>query len=78
MLPKYYFLIGFVDFFWYYFNITMVILVQDSFNVGPRFKIHFRFLCAFYFKRSYQKERFRQYINPTIKQHHFNIVFGNT
>ncbi len=33
ILPKYYFLIGFVGFFWYYFNITMVILVQDSLHV---------------------------------------------
>ena len=41
ILFKYYFLIGFVDFFCYHFNITMVILVQGSFNIGPRFKIHY-------------------------------------
>ncbi len=39
ILVDHYFLIGFVDFFWYHFNISIVILVQGSFNIGPRLKM---------------------------------------
>ncbi len=34
-----------MDFFWYHFNITILILVQGSFNIGTRFKMHSWFLC---------------------------------
>ena len=39
-MTYYYFLIGFVDFFWHHLNITNVILVQCPFNVGPKLKEH--------------------------------------
>ena len=32
----------------------------------------------FNFERGYQKEKYHGYIKTTFKQHHFNIVFGNT
>ena len=67
-----------MDFFWYRFNITILILEQGSFNIGTRFKIHNWFLCYFNFERGYQKEKYHGYIKTTFKQHHFNIVFGNT
>ena len=43
MLLKYLFPVGFVDFCWYYFNITFLLLVEGSgsFNIGPRYRSAF-------------------------------------
>ncbi len=43
-----------MDFFWYHFNITIVIVVQGSFSIGPIFKIHDWLFCYFNFERGYQ------------------------
>ncbi len=51
-----------MDFFWYRFNITIVILVQGSFNIGTRFKIHNWFLCFFMVKMEVHK----QYCNDPL------------
>ena len=70
-----------MDFFWYHFNITVVILVQWSINIGPRFKIHFRFLCFpkmlsyGYLNEKWNTEHIERNTLTTLRWQYFTIYF---